>query len=275
MWRRMSLATWRAPNDPQVYVRFEVDVSRALAHLERVRAETGAKVTLTHLTVRAVALALKAFPRANCLIRWGRVYQRRRVDVFCQVAMPAAGEGQEADLGGVVLRDVDTKPVARIAAELSAAAAAERRGDDKARVRTRRLLDWLPGPLYRLALGLISCFGYTLNWNLRPLGVPRDPFGGVAVTSVGGLGIREALGPLVPMTRSPILLALGAVTDTPWAVEGRVEVRPVVVLGVTVDHRILDGFEGAQIARYAQAYLADPAAAEDRIALESAPLASA
>jgi pyruvate dehydrogenase E2 component (dihydrolipoamide acetyltransferase) len=37
------------------------------------------------------------------------------------------------------------------------------------------------------------------------------------------------------------ILGLGRIAERPWAVDGRVEARPVLPLSLTVDHRLIDG----------------------------------
>ncbi|MBM4373203.1 MAG: 2-oxo acid dehydrogenase, partial [Deltaproteobacteria bacterium] len=76
MWRRMSLANWRSPADPQVYGRMELDLSRALAWARETGEAAGIRVTPTHLVARATAVALARQPACNVLIRWNRVYER-------------------------------------------------------------------------------------------------------------------------------------------------------------------------------------------------------
>jgi len=84
---------------------------------------------------------------------------------------------------------------------------------------------------------------------LEFLGIPKDPFGSVMITNIGGMGIDMALAPLCPYTRVPLLMAVGSVKDRPVAVEGKVEVRPVMTIGVTFDHRLIDGVHAAEMAR--------------------------
>jgi len=256
MWRRMSLANWRAPTDPQVYGRMELDMTRALAYAEEVGAAAGVKVTPTHLAARAVAYALGRHPAANALIRWNRVYERKTVDVFCQVAIPGKN-----DLSGAVIRDADTKDVTEIARELKERASRVREGTDELS-ESRRLLDVIPAFMYRLILGILSFFQYTLNLDLRFMGLPKDAFGSVMVTSIGSLGIPEGWAPLVPMSRCPMVISVGAVLDRPWVVDGRIEIRPICVVSAAFDHRVMDGVSGGRLGREVQDYLADPAAWE-------------
>jgi pyruvate dehydrogenase E2 component (dihydrolipoamide acetyltransferase) len=254
MWRRMSLANWRHPTDPQVYGRLEVDMTRALDFAHKESERTGARVTATHLVARAVAIALRRHPAANGIIRWNRIYERQNVDVFCQVAIP----GEKPDLSGAVLRNVDLKRPGEIAMELAERSRLIREGKDGRVANARRSLDRMPDFLYRFVLGFLAILQYTLNLDLRVFGLPRDPFGGAMVTSVGSLGIAEGFAPLVPMSYSPLLVSVGKVRDRPVAVEGRVEVRPTCVLCAVFDHRMMDGVTAGLLTQAVEEYLSDP-----------------
>jgi pyruvate dehydrogenase E2 component (dihydrolipoamide acetyltransferase) len=52
---------------------------------------------------------------------------------------------------------------------------------------------------------------------------------------------------------------VGEVTERPVAEGGRVVVRPMMTLGVTFDHRFMDGFHGGAMLQLFRAYLEDPA----------------
>lgn len=58
-----------------------IDVERALEHLAKLREETGVKVTVTHFVGRVVALALRAAPGLNGVIRLGRFIPHPWVNV--------------------------------------------------------------------------------------------------------------------------------------------------------------------------------------------------
>jgi hypothetical protein len=103
---------------------------------------------------------------------------------------------------------------------------------------------WLMG----LVLRLITFLSYTLNLDLRWLGVPRDPFGAAVVSSIGSLGLESALIPLVAYSRAPMVIAAGAVGDEPVVEGGKVVAGKVMRLGATFDHRIIDGTHAAVMA---------------------------
>jgi pyruvate dehydrogenase E2 component (dihydrolipoamide acetyltransferase) len=256
----MSLATWRDPSDPQVYGRLEVDMSNALQFAAAESARANARVTPTHVVVRAVALALKRLPAANAIIRWNRVYERQDIDVFCQVAVP----GDQPDLSGAVIRQADAKRAGEIAAELAERARAVREDRDQELGKARRSLNLIPAFLYRFVLSLLAFFQYTLNLDLRVFGLPRDAFGSAMVTSIGSLGIPEGYAPLVPMSRCPVVVSVGKVEDRPVARDGQVVIRPVCIITAALDHRVMDGFTAGRLASAVHEYLLDPEASESR-----------
>jgi pyruvate/2-oxoglutarate dehydrogenase complex dihydrolipoamide acyltransferase (E2) component len=254
MWRRMAVVNWGNPHDPQVYGRVEVDLSQALDYARRESQRGGIQITPTHLLLRAIALCLKEYPDANAIVRWNRIYTRKRVNVFCHVAIP----GKKPDLSGVLLRDADTKNPVAIAQELQEKVSAIRNGTDRELARTRRMLDRIPSFLYGMMLRLIDFLQYTLNLNLSRFGIPQDPFGGAAVTSIGSLGISEAFVPLSPITRIPLFVSLGKVEEKPVVRHGEIVIRPMCVLCATFDHRVMDGYRAGKMTKFVTRYLADP-----------------
>ncbi len=262
MWRKMAVVNWSHPTDPQVYARVEVDMGKALEYAEKQSQRGGVKIIPTHLVLRAVALCLREYPDTNAVIRWNRVYARKRVNVFCHVAIP----GKKPDLSGVIIRDADTKDVVAMALELQGKVKAIRAGTDEDLARTRRMLDKVPSWVNEITLRLLCFLQYTLNLNLRRLGIPQDPFGGAAVTTVGSFGISEAYVPLSPVTRTPVIVSVGKVEDRPVVRGGSIVIRPMLVLCATFDHRIMDGYLAGKLAKFVTRYLFDPERYEERAA---------
>ncbi len=97
------------------------------------------------------------------------------------------------------------------------------------------------------------------NFNLGFLGLPRDPFGSVMISNVGGMGINVAWAPLVPYSRVPLLMTLGAITDKAVVENGEVKVRPILPIGVMFDHRLIDGVHAAQMSAEFKKCFAEPA----------------
>jgi len=265
MWRKMAMINWGRPSEPQVYARLEVEMTKALAYARGEAERSGVSITPTALVIRALALCFRKHPDANAIVRWGRVYLRKRVHIFCNVAIP----GKKADLSGVCVRDADTKTPAQIANELEEAVKRVRRGEDQELAKTRRVLDRIPSFVYRVVLRLIDFIQYGLNVNLGFLGLPQDPFGGALVSSIGFLGMSEGYSPLSPITRAPVVILVGKTEDRPVVRDGNVVVRPTCVLCATLDHRVMDGLLARKLAKFVVHYLSDPARGEEQ-ALETA-----
>jgi len=245
-WRKISLQTWSTPDNATIHGTLEIDVGKLQDFLARRSAESGVKCTMTHAVSRALALLLRRFPDCNVLVRRRRIWLRDDVDVFHQVTMPSETEPGRADLSGATIRKADTKRVEEIAKELREQAAAVRAEKDGQMARTRSMLLHLPGFLTRWVLRAIGWLQYTLN--LRVPGTPHDPFGGAMVTAVGMMGIKSAYVPLVTFSRVPIIVVVGQVEDRPVVRDGQVVVRPMCTLTATMDHRVLDGAQAAQLA---------------------------
>lgn len=86
---------------------------------------------------------------------------------------------------------------------------------------------------------------------------PADMTGGTfTITNVGVFGVDTGT-PILPPGEAAIL-AFGAVRPMPWVHKGRVRPRQVTTLGVSFDHRIVDGELGSRFLADVGAFLADP-----------------
>jgi pyruvate dehydrogenase E2 component (dihydrolipoamide acetyltransferase) len=205
-------------------------------------------------------------PELNGLLRHGKVYLRRNVSVFFHVNVPGRAVNDSRDeriakavLSGTTVHETETKSLADIARAYRTQTAEVRRGRDSSFVACLGIVSLLPWRLVRVFLNLGSWLVYGLNLDLGFLGLPKDPFGSVMITNVGGMGIDVAWAPLVPYTRVPLLLALGTIRDKAVVENGEVKARPVLSIGVTLDHRLIDGVHAAQMSNEFKKCFADPA----------------
>ncbi|MGH3912865.1 MAG: dihydrolipoamide acetyltransferase family protein [Pseudonocardiaceae bacterium] len=89
---------------------------------------------------------------------------------------------------------------------------------------------------------------------------PGDMIGGtITITNVGVYGVDTGT-PILNPGESAIL-ALGAIRDMPWVVDGAVTVRKVCQLALSFDHRVVDGQQGSAFLADLGALLATPALA--------------
>ena len=258
-WRRIAGAMWQAPNDPQIYGMLEIDATELRRFLDGCRA-LGHRVTATHLVGRAVALALRDVPELNVRLRGAYAEPRTSADVF----FIAAVEGG-TDLSGVKIKEVDRKSVVEVATELAERAGRAKAGRDPDLAKSKKAMDALPFPLLRVALRVSAWLAGDLDKSIRALGLARAPFASAMVTSVGMFGIPIGFAPISWMYKVPFLVLVGAIAEKPVAIDGRVEVRSILPITATIDHRYVDGFHIARAMKAFRAYLESPATFEPEI----------
>jgi pyruvate/2-oxoglutarate dehydrogenase complex dihydrolipoamide acyltransferase (E2) component len=262
-FRKIAMGTWKVAKDPSVYGILEVDMGKVIEKLPAYIEKTGIKVTPAHLVGKAIAYCMTRRPEINGLIRGSRIYLRQEISLFYQVNIPgkASENGDKvanATLAGATVHHADKLSAAEIAKDLSERANKVRTGQDlemKKNMDTFKLLPWWLSGYY---LDFASFLIYGLNLDFSWLGIPKDPFGSVMITNVGGMGIDIALAPLCPYSRVPLLLAVGAVKDTPVVEDGNVVIKPIMPVGVTFDHRMIDGIHAASMAKDFKKCFAEP-----------------
>ena len=256
-FRKIAIGTWRTAYDPSVYGTMELRMDEAVRYIAEFREKTGKKLTLSHMIAKAAAMVLKECPDANAILRWNRVYLRKRIGVFFQVVMTDEG-ASKVDLSGATLYDVEGKSLVEIYDEFNDKVDKVRARKDPALEKTRSTFLGIPYFALGTVLRLISFLSYTLNLDLRRFGIPQDPFGSIMITNIGSLGLDTAYVPLVPYSRVPILIATGAVKDVPVVEAGKIVPGKIMRVNATFDHRFIDGFHASVMSRVLRQWLEHP-----------------
>lgn len=81
--------------------------------------------------------------------------------------------------------------------------------------------------------------------------------GGTFTISNGGVFGSLMGTPIINLPQSAVL-GLHAIKDRPVAVDGKIEIRPMMYLALTYDHRLLDGREAVQFLVQIKQYIEDP-----------------
>ena len=252
-WRKVAIASWPRPHDPTTYGVLELDATPALAYLGALRERTGVNVTMLALVLKALAHAMAQEPASTRMLRFGRWVERAQLDLFVQV------DRGGRDLSGLKLENVPAKGVLDVAQEIASRSGAVRAEESPERLRrSTSVTDRLPIFLMPLALRIQDWLAHDWGIGIPALGIFPDPFGAAMVTNIGSLGLEVALPPVPPLARCSLVMALGRVTEKPWVVDGQVVARPVMTLGVAIDHRALDGAQASRMAQTFRAALADP-----------------
>lgn len=229
LFRKASFSIWGRGGDPSVYGFLDWDVTDIPRNMR------------TSLVIKALGEVIKAHPDLNSMIRWGRLVPRESVDVTVMVNIP----GVRNDLSFSTLRDVHLKSSEEILRSLKSGSGIVRRRQDKYLSFALKLLNWFPSWVGRIFLALYGFLAFDLGLDLRFLSLPYRPFGPVILSNIGSLGLKEGLIPLVPMTRSCMMVSMGSAHKAPRVYRDELAIREIVRLGVTFDHRYFDGSHAA------------------------------
>ena len=80
--------------------------------------------------------------------------------------------------------------------------------------------------------------------------------GTFTISNLGMFGVEQFVAVLNPPQVA--ILAVGAVKDTPVAVDGEIDVAPLMQVTLTCDHRAIDGADGAEFLRTFVALVEQP-----------------
>lgn len=264
VWRKIAMASWRPRKDPAILATVDIDAGPLLAYIEEVRAATGARVTPAHVVGRAGAKVTEALPGLNGRVVLGRFVPSPTIDCFFVVSVrtdPTQGtEAAATDLSGWVVRNVDQKPPWVIADELAERAALIRADQDPQFKQTKQMVQWLPPIMLRAVTDAIGFVTESLQLPIPFMGLDARPYGSFLVSNVGTYGLDSAFAPVPPFCKVPVGMLVGAVTDKVVARDGEPVVRPILPLAIGLDHRFVDGYQAATMARVFREYLADPGA---------------
>ena len=261
VFRKIAVGSWTKLGDPSVYATLEFDVSHCLKFIQKQQElYPDLKISLLSFFARAMALCLKKRPEINAVQRFRKPYLRKNIDIFFQLNIPGKNNDpvERAILTGICLRQVDKKNIVDIAREIKERSELAKSGKFDELGDSQSVLAKIPWFLMKYVLNIAAFLNYDLNLDIRFLGMPKDAFGSLMITNIGSLGLDNAYVPLVPYTRVPMLLSMGMVQDRAWVVDGQIQIRPILRIGVTFDHRFIDGVHAADMYKLLQQIFFEP-----------------
>lgn len=235
---------WAARQRP-VHLDTEVDMTRVQQHRAAAR-ESGVRYSVVSYLLLAAGRALHSHPRANAAMApgWPGALRRPRVMRFGTVTGKLALDrdvgGERAVLSALV-PGLESAGLERIQQRVD-----RYRGQGAAGLpefEGVRKLGRLPSPLGRAA------FAAALRGTRRRSGL----FGTVSVSSLGHRpvdGFHSAGG-------TAVTLCAGQIAERPVVRAGRIVAAPVMRLGLTFDHRVIDGAEAADVLSHVRLTLED------------------
>jgi pyruvate dehydrogenase E2 component (dihydrolipoamide acetyltransferase) len=251
--RKMAIATWQRGREGNIYGKLSLNGTELDAYIKYKRTELGKRVTVTHVVGKAIGMALKSSPGLNGIIRRGRYVPHPEVSVAFLVALE---DGK--NLAKVKVDRIDEQSIEALTDRLGNGALTLRNGDDANFNKSMGPIKALPTFAVRWLINIVGFLTGVMGFSFKGLGLEAFPFGSCIITSVGMMGVDEAYVPPTPFAYVPLYVLIGAFRDEPVVIDGALAVQKRLTLTATIDHRYIDGAQGAIFARRAREVLEDP-----------------
>ena len=227
--RRLVTAAVRAGRRIQpMHGLLDVDLTEA----RRLLAASDPPLSTTAFVVASVARAVAAHPAVHAYRDWrGRLVRHRHVDVQTLIEV----ETGQGPFGLVhVVRDADLRHAADISAELRTV-----QRDPRQAPAGRALTRF--APLAGHVPGVFPAMYVVLSRSVRA----HQATGTVQVTAVGMFAGGGGFA-IAPPTLASVTVVVGGLSRRPRVIGEAVEVRDVLDLTVSIDHRVVDGAPAAR-----------------------------
>ena len=258
VFRKMACAWWDNPSNPQIYGSMNVDMTECLRFIREYERKQKKKLTITHLLVKAIALAYRKFPELNVKVERNKIYRRNSIDIHLLVSAESGG-----DLSAIKMNRADGMSLNEIFDKVKKGARGVRANKGPTFRRSRNIIRNRSIFTTRFLLRMAGWLVNKKHRDLSKLGFPLDPFGTAIISSVGMFGVETAFAPFLPLARCGVILVVTQVKDRPWVSDGKVVVRPVMKLCGTFDHRIFTGHQAGLFSQEVKDILMNPVRLED------------
>jgi pyruvate/2-oxoglutarate dehydrogenase complex dihydrolipoamide acyltransferase (E2) component len=233
--RFLEAAIRSTHHKPMIHGLFEVDVSKARAHLREHQAKTGEALSFTAFIMDCLAKAVEEH-KAVQAFRLGskRLILFADVDVLTYIEREVAGQKQ---IMPYIVRAANRKTFLEIHHEIRAAQV-----QDMAKIKGggAKALQFLPAFLFRPYFWVFSWIGrrYPQVW--------KKNWGTVCITAVGMFGKGAGWG--IPPTEPTLTLIVGGIGEKREVVDGQIVIREYLSLTISFDHTLIDGAPATRFA---------------------------
>ncbi len=251
-WRKVASTIYRKPLDSKIYGTVEVDVTQLEEYIARKRKE-GLKITLTHILTLMVGRAFRnEVPEMNAFIRRGNVVHHKKINAMVSVLRA------DKQMGSVKVENTDILTLQEISAILSKKIPKSRKGAENKNMQKKDLLSGIPWPFRSWFFLFYRILTVKLGISIPIKGINPSDFGSYVVSNIGSLGLDQGYGALLPSANVSLILIIGSVTKKPVVVDDQIVIRKILLLSVTLDHRVVDASHGGKLFRFLKYMIQNP-----------------
>ena len=243
--------------DNEAFIRVSIDLTAVDAYLDHKNStiDTPVPYKMFHLLLTALAKAVTLRPKMNRFIQGDRIYQRNDLTAAFMVKKQFTDDSDEA-MAFIKFAPEDTIDTVheRLVKEITTC-----RGDqlDNSTASFDSLCR-LPRWMIRIIMGGARRLNY--HGHMPDSMIKTDPnHSTIFATNLGSIGLQAGYHHLSNFGTNSIFLIVGKAEKKPvLMMDGSVEVRHMLEIGLTIDERIADGFYYAGTVKLVQHLMAHP-----------------
>lgn len=249
--------------DADVYINKKVDCTNLVKYMEKKKKENS-DITYFHALSQACAKVVYNKPRLNRFIINHRCYERDNVSMAFVAKVNFGDDAKE------VMSLVDIKPEDNID---DISKTIKKMVNDLRNAKQNSTDDSLE-KLNKLPTPLLNIVGKLLLWLDKKDKLPaslNDSLiynASMILSNLGSIHCGAIYHNISDFGSNSILITFGEIHDEPVAVNGKVEVRPVMEIGATLDERIADGAYMSKSVNLLEHILTHPDLLEDKASEE-------
>lgn len=251
-WRKVASTIYRKPLDSKLFGTVEVDITELEKFINEKR-KAGIKITLTHVITLIFGRGIRyEVPELNTYVKRGKIVQHETVDAMVSVLMA------NGDMGSVKVENTDKITLEEIAKVLNNRIVDSRQGIENNTMKKKNMVAKIPWPFRSIFFCIYKKL--TIDWGITiPFtGLKAVNFGSYVVSNIGSLGLDQGFGALMPSANMAFALILGGNEKKPVVVNNKIEIRRILNLSITIDHRVADGSHGGKLFRYVKYLIKNP-----------------
>jgi pyruvate dehydrogenase E2 component (dihydrolipoamide acetyltransferase) len=251
-WRKVASTIYRKPLDSKIFGSVEVDITE-LENFIKEKRKAGIKITLTHIITLIFGRGIRyEVPEFNTYVRRGKIVQRKTVDAMVSVLMA------NGDMGSVKVENTDKLTINEISSILNNRIVNSRQGNENKTMQKKNIVAKMPWPLRNFFFAIYKKITIDWGFTIPFIGIKASSFGSYVVSNIGSIGLDRGFGALMPSANMALVLILGGDEKRPVVVNDKIEIRRMLNLSVTFDHRVVDANHGGKLFRYVKYMIKNP-----------------
>lgn len=221
--------------DPSIIGRLEVEMEKADEFLKSYNQKNPEnKITLTSLALKCLGEANQGVNTYG-LMSFGNFIQLPSVDIAVAVNI------DDKNLFQYVARDCGRKGIKEIARDLKMEVKKLKLKKSKEYKHQMSVVKMMPQFLVKPILTLNRFLAYDLEMDIPVLKMKKIQYGNIVLSNIGPFDLKNCFAPNVPMCKSNFVMLMNSPEILPVVRDGVITTRKIMKLGITYDHRFIDG----------------------------------